>query len=413
MASYEERYWEGTLALSGLPRRDRQGGGYRLYLPDRLVGRSFVLGGEEAADVADAERAITSLEAATSTLADTEALARLLLRAESVASSRIEGLVVGARRLLEGDAAMQAGEPHADITAAEVLANIDAMAYAIGAIRAQGSITIDLLLEAHRRLLAPTALASQGGQIRTVQNWIGGSSYNPCAANFVPPPPDVVEDLLRDLCAFCNTDALPAVAQAAVAHAQFETIHPFADGNGRVGRTLIHLVFRRRGLTHAVSPPVSLVLATRARDYVEGLRATAYVGEPDSPQAVAGLNRWIGTFAAACTRAVSDATAFERQIAQLQEAWRAKLGPTRADASALKIIAVLPGAPVTTVAAASKLIRRSLPSTIEGMQRLVDAGILSPTRAGRRRGQVFEAREVIAAFTNLERQLASPSGDTS
>ncbi len=412
MASYEERYWDGAHASSGLPRRDRQGGAYRVYIPDRLVGRSFVLGGEEAADVADAERAIATLDAGTSTLADTEALARLLLRAESVASSRIEGLVVGARRLLEADVAMQFGEPQPDVTAAEVLANIDAMAYAIAAIRDQETISIAMLLETHRRLLSASDLASYGGQIRMAQNWIGGSSYNPCAANFVPPPPEIVEDLLRDLCEFCNTDVLPAVAQAAIAHAQFETIHPFADGNGRVGRALIHLVLRRRGLTSVVTPPISLVLATRALDYVAGLRATAYVGEPESPQAVAGLNRWMGTFAAACTRAVSYATAFEHTIAQIQQAWRAKLGPTRADASVLKILSVLPGAPVTTVAAASKLIGRSLPSTLEGIQRLVNVGILSPSRAARQRGQVFEAREVIAAFTNLERQLASPAGDT-
>jgi Fic family protein len=80
------------------------------------------------------------------------------------------------------------------------------------------------------------------GKLREKQNWIGGSAYNPCTAAFVPPPPELVPGLLEDLCSFCNADSLPAVAQAALAHAQFETVHPFADGNGRTGRGLIQLV---------------------------------------------------------------------------------------------------------------------------------------------------------------------------
>ena len=129
-------------------------------------------------------------------------------------------------------------------------------------------LLVDVLLEVHRRLLAATHLSEHAGRVRTIQNWIGGSSYNPCNAAFVPPPPESVAPLLEDLCAFCNEDQLPAVAQAAIAHAQFETIHPFVDGNGRVGRALIHLVLRRRGLAPRALPPISLVLATRANDYI-------------------------------------------------------------------------------------------------------------------------------------------------
>ena len=84
--------------------------------------------------------------------------------------------------------------------------------------------------------------------MREVQNWVGGSGYNPCSASFVPQPPEIVGDLLDDLVGFCNSDSLPALAQAAVAQAQFETIQPFADGNGRTRRALIHMVLRRRVL---------------------------------------------------------------------------------------------------------------------------------------------------------------------
>jgi Fic family protein len=233
--------------------------------------------------VSDAERATRDLDAKTSTLADTETFARLLLRAESVASSKIEGLVVGARRLLRTDAARASGEDGGDVTAAEVLGNIEAMTYALQTLHTGSPITVPVLLETHRRLLGGTALGDDhGGRIRGRQNWIGGSSYKPCAAVFVPPPPEIVEALLVDLYAFCNEDSLPPVAQAAIAHAQFENIHPFADGNGPVERALIHMVFRSRGLTQRVSPPVSLVLATDVQDYLEGLRGTAYDGPPDS-----------------------------------------------------------------------------------------------------------------------------------
>ena len=96
---------------------------------------------------------------------------------------------------------------------------------------AGGTIATDTLLEAHRRLAEGTPLEEHGGSLRRVQNWIGGSHYNPCSADFVPPPPDLVPGLVDDLCEFAGGDGLPALAQAAVAHAQFETIHPFVDGN--------------------------------------------------------------------------------------------------------------------------------------------------------------------------------------
>src|SRR5207253_3610494 len=157
-----------------------------------------------------------------------------------------------------------------------------------------------------------------GGTMRTAQNWIGGSDYNPCSASFVPPPPEYVERFLDDLCAFCNDDTLPAIAQAAIAHAQFETIHPFIDGNGRTGRALIHVILRRRGLVSRVVPPVSLVLATWSKDYVAGLTVTRHLGAPESPEAHTGLNLWISLFARAMRRAVTDAQIYEQRVREIQ-----------------------------------------------------------------------------------------------
>jgi Fic family protein len=200
--------------------------------------------------------------------------------------------------------------------------------------RLDGMRAGDVLLEIHRRLLAGTRLEAHGGSFRDVQNWIGGSDYNPCSADFVPPPPELVGGLMDDLCAFRNTEDLPAVAQAAIAYAQFETIHPFIDGNGRTGRAIIHLVLRRRGLALRVLPPVSLVLATLARDYINELTATRYVGSSNSSEASASVNRWVATFAGACIRSVADATAFEARTAALEQRWREQLGRVRANSAA-------------------------------------------------------------------------------
>lgn len=183
-----------------------------------------------------------------SSLVSTEALARILLRAESVASSRIEGLRIGARRILRAEVEQNVAGTDSDLTAREVLANIRAMDYGIQQIAPGKPITLELILEIHKQLLTGSELSTQGGRLREEQNWIGGSDYNPCTADFVPPKWELVAQLMEDLVVFCNDDGLPAIAQAAIAHAQFETIHPFVDGNGRTGRVLIQLILRRRGL---------------------------------------------------------------------------------------------------------------------------------------------------------------------
>jgi Fic family protein len=410
MSKVVKRRWQSDLA-SGLPRRDRASCQYEAYIPDPLVGRPIRLDGGVSADVVDAERAIAGFDGKAMALADTEALARLLLRAESVASSRIEGLEVGGRRLLRAEAANALGEEPGDVTATEVLGNIHAMTWALQTVHEGQDISIDLLVEAHRRLLAGTPAAEFAGRLRAEQNWIGGSSYNPCSAAFVPPPHEAVRALLIDLCDFSNRDGLPAIAQAAIAHAQFETIHPFIDGNGRIGRVLIHLILRRRGLAIRIVPPISLILATWSKDYITGLTATRYIGAPSSAEALKGINAWVGLFATAGRRAIDDATEFEEQVVRLQEQWRVALGRVRAGSAADRLIRSLPGAPIITVSGASELIGRTFQATNQAITRLVDAGVLSQVNLGRR-NRAFEAPELIKTFTDLERRLASPTGNT-
>jgi Fic family protein len=396
---------------SGLPRRDRQGCGYEAYIPDPLQSRTITFNGTTAADVAEAESGVVRLNLEARSLVNSEAIARLLLRAEAVASSRIEGLEVGGRRLLKAQAARGIGAEPSDVTAIEVLNNLEAMEWAIEHLSTQKAIMTRDLLAIHRRLLTGTRLEEHGGQVRTAQNWIGGSDYNPCSASFVPPPPEYVQQLLDDLCAFCNDDALPAIAQAAIAHAQFETIHPFIDGNGRTGRALIQVVLRRRGLVPHVVPPVSLVLATWSKDYIDGLTATRYRGPADSAAAQDGLNQWMALFATAMRRAVNDAQVYEARVRAIQEDWRARLGRVRSGSALELLIEALPGAPLLTVQSAASLIGRSDQAVNEAVPRLLSTAILSQTTVGRR-NRAFEAPELIDAFTDLERRLASPEGDT-
>ena len=406
MASLEGRTWRSTLADPG--RTDRRPGRYSVYLPDPLVGRRFRLEGEVAAEVAEAEADLVRLDHPAGAGAGGAGPARLLLHLEAVASSRIEGLVIGGRRLLRAAAARDSGESLRDATAVEVLGNGDALAWCAAAVGPGDRIGVDALLETHRRLAAGTPLEEHGGALRRVQNWIGGSPYDPCSADFVPPPPDLVPGLLADLCQFCSGDGLPALAQAAVAHAQFETIHPFVDGNGRTGRVLMLMVLRRRGFARRFLPPVSLILAAHPRDYIRGLVESRHVGTPDSEAAHRGMNEWIAFFAAACRRAAREAREFETRIRDLRSSWRARLGTTRRDATALRLLQALPAAPVLTVSQAAGLIGRSFQATTLAISGLVAAGILTQVRAGRR-NRAFEAPDLIDAFTDRERLLA---GDT-
>lgn len=411
MARLERLHWVSEVSGGGLPLRDRRSGHYEAYCPDPLIGRPFTLTGETAADISAAETSIARLDSDALALADTEVLSRLLLRAEAVASSRIEGLEVGPRRLLRAEAAKELEGESSDVTAREVLANIEAMAMAVAAVDVGEEITEQAVLAIHRRLLAGGRLDEYAGRWRTEQNWIGGSSYNPCSAVYVPPPPELVPDLMADLLSFCNGDDLPPVAQAAIAHAQFETIHPFVDGNGRTGRALIHVILRRRGLSRHITLPVSLILATWTQSYLDGLVQYRHLGPADSPEASAGVDIWVGRFAAACTRATADAAKFEQRAVELERGWRDRLGAVRADSATDLLLRKLIGAPIVTVATAAALIGRSYPVVNAAIERLVEAGILRQLTVGRR-NRAFESPEVIAAFIDLERQLASPEGDT-
>lgn len=410
MAELLERRWVSR--FEGMSRRDRRGCTYRAYVPDPLDGWNLTLPADLAADIADAEAAVHRLNEAGTAHVSLEGLARFLLRAESVASSWIEGLRVGPRRLVEAELALTENVDLRDQTAVEILGNITAMETAIELAAEKNLVTADDILTVHDQLMRSSPHPELGGRVREVQNWIGGSSYNPCSASFVPPPPELVPDLIEDLTAYVNGDDHSALVQAAIAHAQFETIHPFADGNGRTGRALIHIILRRRGLTPRFVPPVSLVLATWATDYISGLTAFRHLTPADSPARSDGAHAWLRTFAVAASRSCIDAEAYASRIDEQAERWRHSVGQVRAGSTLDRLLDVLPGVPLVSVGSTSTLIGRSKVAAARAIDRLQEAGVLRQRNLGRKRYRVYEAPDVLESFTGLERSLASPTGDT-
>ncbi|CCQ15682.1 putative uncharacterized protein [Rhodococcus sp. AW25M09] len=129
-------------------------------------------------------------------------------------------------------------------------------------------MSLDTFRDAHQFLMAPDFYTAKDiGALCDVQNWIGGSDYTTSNALYVPPPPDLVPELMDDLLVFANRTDMPIIAQAAIAHAQFESIHPFTDGNGRVGRALISAILRRRGLTRRITVPLALAMLADTTRY--------------------------------------------------------------------------------------------------------------------------------------------------
>ncbi|HEX7048927.1 MAG TPA: Fic family protein [Longimicrobiales bacterium] len=383
------------------PARYRRACRYEAFIPDGLMGMSLNLPAEVAGIVSEAEAAIRSLnDAAQPALAP---LARLLLRTESIASSKVEGLQLGVRELARAEARAESGG-RAGPTALEVLANIDAMELAVHEAAVVERFSVDEIRAIHRRLMAGAPNAHVAGRIRSGQNWIGGNDYNPCGADFVPPPPEYVGPLLEDLCDAVNEEVLPPLVQAALVHAQFETIHPFDDGNGRTGRALIHVVLRRRKIAPAYVPPISVILAGARDRYIDGL------GRFRDDRVV----EWVEQFAGAAASAAHLAAAYLEAVHELGARWRAQLAALsdapRADAAAWAVIEVLPAHPLITAPVAAAATGRSKPSVYQALRQLESAGILMPLSRSRR-NRSWEAVGLLDLLAGLEAgRLPSPAG---
>lgn len=416
MGVYQSEYWQSS--GWGMNRRETQGGTYHPFLPDTLARLDIMLTPEAVSAVTQAQAAVMLLNQEARYLTNTEPLARLLLRSEALASSRIEGLQMNVGRLLEFEALDELGVSHRlDSAEVAVMANIAAMSKAVNDMGADAAITVGDIRAVNATLLRGSHLEPEGGVLRKVQNWIGGNNVNPVGAAYVPPRPEYVPELMEDLVQFCNASPLPAIAVAAIAHAQLETIHPFADGNGRTGRTLVHMLLRRAGLIPSSTPPISLVLATDKARYINNLAAfrcddAKCEGTEEKVAMLRGrISDWVEYFANAVLLACERAQGFERNIADIQAQWRGRRA-IRKNSAADVLVEVLPGSPVVSVLSAARLTGRSTQAARLALKQLEDMGILVQN-AKNRKSNIYVAQEILDAFTAYERALATPGGDTS
>ncbi len=368
---------------------------YEAYVPDEVAESDPNLPASVSRVLQEADEAVHSLNDGLSSVAGLEALARQLLRQESVASSRIEGLVMSHRRLAK--AAIAEDGQHRDANAESILANIAAMDHAITVTSALKTLTPGAIVDIHRVLMENTRDARIAGVVRTSQNWIGGNSYNPRGAAFIPPPETEVERLLTDLAAFMNRRDISPTLQAAIAHAQFETIHPFPDGNGRTGRCLIHVTYRRAALAPRFVPPVSLVLATNSDAYVHGL--TSYrAGKTED---------WYLDFALTVIRACHAARLVAEELDELEQHWLEQAGNPRRNSTAHKLIQALPAQPILRLSHAMTLTGAGTSAAHNALNELHATGVLKQVTVGKR-NRAWEAVGLLRLVDEFEHRLAVP-----
>lgn len=406
MGRYVSRYWRSR--YSGEETGRRRGGRYEAFVPDCLSGWAPRLSLEIVARAREAEAAVVHLNRknAEGSPLPLDPFSYVLLRVEATASSRIEEIELAPRRLLTAEVEHREGGQSSDLQATEVLANVEAMEEAIRLASRSRPLRTEDLLQVHRRLMAASMHPRLGGWVRNVQNWIGGSGYTPAGASFVPPPPEEVPLLLEDLMAFVNGTHVPPLLQAGIAHAQFETIHPFADGNGRVGRALVHAILRRRSVVAVFVPPVSTVLARSRAVYFDGLAAWRHVGPADDPARDRGAEEWLGVFLDATHYACREAHQYLQAVSLLEADLRARAGPVRRGSSADLLLGALPACPIFTVASAAAMIGRSTVATGQAVNLLAEAGVIGQRNVGKQRYRIFEAPDVIRLISRLDRELS-------
>lgn len=415
MATWEEVHWESSVG-SGAPRFARLSGPYRRYIPDGIDGLALAVDGDLSRRVNTVERRIRALNGPNAE--NLAGIARFLLRSEAIASSRIEGIAPSAQQVALAELGQSEAVRGVSEQARLVANNMTVVRRSTTELVEGDLLTVDHIAELHRSLL-PDQPHHHG--LRTAQNWIGGSNWNPIEADFVPPDPDRVPSLMGDLVNYMNGAAHASLIQAAVVHAQFETIHPFTDGNGRVGRALIHTVLARRGLTGDAVLPISLVLATLRDRYVDGLGAYRHDAPPGSAEASASINAWLETFVQACAIAVEQSVALIGQIDELRSSWNDRLSAhreslgrraaPRADSAVARLLGRLPEAPVVTATTLSRILGVSFPAASTALDELRRAGILQ-TKSIERGATAYLARDVLDLITLAERTLASTRFDT-
>jgi Fic family protein len=314
------------------------------------------------------------------------------VRTESVASSKIEAIEAGLddyARALHGSRSNDSAVAMVAATAA-----LEAMIRGGGPGR---DIELSAITDAHAVLMRDDPSERRyAGRVRDVQTWIGGSDHSPRNALFVPPPPDAVAEYLDDLLDFANRDDLPVLVQAAIAHAQFESIHPFTDGNGRIGRALINLILRRRGVTTRVVLPLASALVAHRERYFGLL--TAYREGDVSPLVL--------SFARAARVAAVESRVTAGRLGELGDEWRAAVGDVRRGSAVAMLLDALPSRPIVTADDVAEITGAVRSGVFAAINRLHDGGVLRPL-SDRRRDRIWGAAAVLDELEDLGHRIAA------
>ncbi len=371
--------------------------GFAAFLPKPLPpDPPIAFDGEMTMLLSRADQAIGRLDGVAYLLPNPELFVAMYVRREAVLSSQIEGTQSTLEDVLAFElAARDRGLPR-DVE--EVVNYVAAMNHGLQRLR-ELPISRRLIREIHERLLlSGRGAAKQPGMFRTSQNWIGGDSRRIEDATFVPPPVAAMESALDDLERFLHNESLmPTLVQVGVAHAQFETIHPFLDGNGRVGRLLITLLLVERGVLHRPLLYLSYYLKRHRTEYYDRLMAVRLAGDWEG---------WVRFFLKGVAETADGATQTAREIVHLRETDRSTLHSRRAANKALDLLELLYRQPIVNV----NFVKDSFAVSYNGARGLVEvlqeSGILWEV-TGRQRHRRFEYSAYLQLLGDTEPAVGS------
>lgn len=366
----------------------RQPGGHEAFVPAPLPP-PIAWDGEIVTALSAADLAIGRLGGEGRRLPNPNLLIRPFVRREAVLSSRIEGTVSGLGDLLAAEAGARVRRNAADLQ--EVANYVRALEYAVERL---GTLPLSLRLvrEAHELLMTDVrGNAAAPGEFRRTQNWIGAPGSTPSTATYVPPPADALADCLKDWERFLHDRTLPALVHAGLAHAQFEAIHPFLDGNGRVGRLVITLLLIERGVLPAPLLYLSAWFEATRSEYYARLLGTTQAAE---------WNEWLLYFLRGVAVEAEDATRRIRQVDALMAEWRRLLGgeKSRLPEALLVLFAENPFWTTTRVA---RRLDVAYTTAARAIDRLQTAGIVAPV-GGARRNRLYCAEAMLTVFESDE-----------
>lgn len=369
-----------TVKMTG--RLVRGPGGFSAFIPAPLPP-ALRWTRELVATLSEADRLVGRLAGEGGRLPNPHLLIRPFLSREAVLSSKIEGTQATLGELLASEAGMSVNRSPAELR--EVANYVVALEYGIERLK-KLPLSLRLVRECHAKLMTDVRGGyATPGEFRRSQNWIGRPGSTPLTASFVPPPPAEMVDCLGEWETFLHELGLPPLIQAGLIHCQFEAIHPFLDGNGRIGRLLNTLFLIERGILPAPLLCLSAFFEATRADYYAGLRRVTETGAWEG---------WLTYFCNGIAQQAEDALSRAERINRLREQWQAKLAGT-ATKAAVQLLNVLMSNPFVTANQAMKKLAVSYPTAQRAIDRLLAKGILVKV-AGEKRNRAYCAKTILA-----------------